>query len=148
MLKTAVPPGVIGTFVAVQAPLATVAFTPLIHREKVESLIVPLAVTAGCHNWSSGIGAIVTVNGFGDTVMLVTLVFPAASVTVNVKLFVPLDMGSFSTQKFPFRSTRPLTMFVIPLVPTICAVTVAVGSSTLPRQVKLLPLICSPFPGQ
>lgn len=50
MLKTAVPPGVIGTFVAVQAPLATVAFTPLIHKEKVESLIVPLAVTIECHN--------------------------------------------------------------------------------------------------
>ena len=53
-----------------------------------------------------------------------------------------------STQKLPFRSTMPFSTLVSPLVSTICAEIVTVGSSTQPRQVKLVPQISAPFVGQ
>jgi hypothetical protein len=81
------------------------------------------------------------------TVTFVSLDNPAAFVTFNVTQFVPLFNGKFSTQSTPDRSTSPLTVFVSPFVSVIVAETVADGSSTVPRSVKLLPHICIPFVG-
>ncbi len=92
--------------------------------------------------------SIVIVTSLWTTARLITLVRPAALFIVSTNVFVPGASGKRSTHNSPLRSTRPLASLVRPLVSVICAVTVAVGSSSRPRRVKLLPLTCAPSCGQ
>src|SRR5665213_429376 len=106
----------------------------------------PLTLTGGCHK-SPLMFVTIKIMSLLTTLMLVAFVNPAELVTHNVSRFVPSASGRFSTQRTPLRSTSPLMVFTSPFVSVIVADTLAHGSSTKPRSVKLPPHNSIPFVG-
>ena len=62
--------------------------------------------------------------------------------------FGPGDSGRLSTQKSPLRSMMAATTLVTPLVSTIWALAVAVGSWITPRRLTVVPETVNPSCGQ
>ena len=91
--------------------------------------------------------SIVSVTPLCTNVKVVLALFPAASVAVTVNTLVPGLSGRFCSQNCPPRSTNPLNVCTLLLVSVVCAVTVAVSSSNIPRKVMLLPEISMPSCG-
>ena len=67
---------------------------------------------------------------------------------VSVSTLVPCDNGKSSTQNRPLRSTSPLYEFVTPFVSTVVTITPAVGLSSQPATVKLVPQTVAPSNGK